>query len=411
MTCNNTYNDYECNDYGGSCESGGSGGSDCPPDSVVYVSSVSVSPSCVNLKVGEWYYGASAYTYPWNASNSTIRWYSENSCIASVNAYNGYIYAYSTGTTKIYAMATDGSGCSDYLTVTVSNTVPVTSVTLNRSSISLEEGDSISLSATVCPDNATNKAVNWSSSNTNVATVSGGVVCGIASGTARITAAATDGSGHSSSCTVVVSDNNLVTSICINPGVKTMIKGKSLYFYATVCPENANNKCITWSSSNTCVASVNSVSGLVYAQNPGTTVIRAIAQDGSGVVGTCSLTVIDSIRVENITLSSSQLTMYKGDVHKLTATVCPENATKKTIRWRSSNTAVATVNAYTGHITAKDAGLATIYAEAQDGSGVRSGCTVIVKQTIICPDEEKPVNIVPDSTFADPVDVYTGAHC
>jgi YD repeat-containing protein len=68
------------------------------------------------------------------------------------------------------------------------------------------------------------------------------------------------------------------------------------------------------------------------------------------------------------------------------------------------------VSAYSGLITAKSAGIATIYATAQDGSGVGDCCTVYVKQTVLCSAEETPVNKVQGSTFADPVDVYTGAH-
>ena len=377
---------------------------------MIFVDSVVVSPGNITLKKGSWYYGVSATVCPANADCTDVTWYSSNSSVASVNASSGYICANAVGTTTIYATATDGSGCSDYITVTVTNTVSVTSVTLDRSTASIEVGSSITLGATVCPENAGNRTVNWSSSNTNVATVNGGVVCALAQGSARITATAADGSGKSASCTITVTGATLVNSICISPDTRTMITGKSAYFYATVCPENADNRCVTWSSSNTSVASVNSVSGLVYAHSAGNAIIYATAQDGSDVVGTCALTVINPICVECITLSRTYLTLYKGNAHKITATVCPENATTKAIRWRSSKTSVATVNAYTGTVTAKAAGTAYIYAEAQDGSGVSERCTVVVKQTVVCCAEETPVNKVPGSTFADPVDVYTGAH-
>ena len=295
---------------------------------MICVKSVNVYPNSITLKVGSWSYVASATVCPSNADCKQVQWHSANPSIASVNAYSGYIYANGVGTTRIYATATDGSGCSDYLTVTVSNTVPVTSVTLNRSSLSIEKGQSTSLSATVCPDNATNKNVNWTSSNNGVATVSNGVVTAVANGYARITATAADGSGKSASCTVTVTGNVLVSSICISPDTRTMITGKWEYFYATVCPADATNKCVTWSSDDPSVATVNPVSGLVYAENAGTTVIRATAQDGSGVVGTCRLTVNDPICVEDITLSRSYLVLYKGNTHRLTATVSPTNTPK-----------------------------------------------------------------------------------
>ena len=71
---------------------------------------------------------------------------------------------------------------------------------------------------------------------------------------------------------------------------------------------------------------------------------------------------------------------------------------------------MASVNSYTGTVTARSAGSAIIYATAQDGNGVKSCCTVSVKQTVVCAKEETPVSKVEGSTFADPVDVYTGAH-
>ena len=377
---------------------------------MICVNSVSVYPKNITLKKGDWYYSASAKVCPTNADCSRVTWRSSNTNVVTVNAANGYIYAKAGGTARIYATATDGSGCSDYMTVTVNDKISVDSVTLSRTRLSLEEGECATLVATVCPKNATNRSVNWSSSNTGVATVRGGIVTAISKGTARITATAADGSGKSASCTVSVTGDTLVTSVYVNPNPYTMVTGKSTYLRATVCPSNATNKCVTWSSANTNVATVNSVSGLVYAQKPGTTKIYATAQDGSGVVGKCSLTVIRPICVEDITLSRTYLVLYKSNTHKLTATVCPVNATKKTVRWHSSKTSVATVDAYTGLVTARASGTATIYATAQDGSNVRSCCTVTVKQTIVCPVEEEPDNKVDGSTFADPVDVYTGAH-
>lgn len=170
-----------------------------------------------------------------------------------------------------------------------------------------------------------------------------------------------------------------VNSITINADNKRMTVGESQFIYATVCPANATKKCVTWSSNDSHVATVNEVSGLVMAHSAGTAIIQATAQDGSGVVGTWNLTVMDPISVEDITLSRSQLILYKGNTHKLTATVCPANATIKTVRWHSSKPSVASVNSSTGIVSAKAAGSANIYAEAQDGSGVRSCCTVVVK--------------------------------
>ena len=126
------------------------------------VNSVTVSPRSVRLQAGNWYYGASAETSPENDCVG-IEWYSDKPEVAGVNRFSGYIYAHRAGTARIYARAVDDNGtivASDYITVTVSSTVPVRSVTLSRASVSLEKGDSFVLDAMICPENATNQELN-----------------------------------------------------------------------------------------------------------------------------------------------------------------------------------------------------------------------------------------------------------
>ena len=377
---------------------------------MICVNSVSVSPKSITMKVGTWSYAAHAETCPSNADCKCVVWRSSNTSVATVNSSSGYIYARAAGTAVISATATDGSGCTDSIVVTVNDKVSVESITMNRTVVSLKEGDKTALSATVYPQNADNRAVIWSSSNTCVATVSGGVVTAVAKGTAVITATAADGSGKYATCTVSVTKDILVTSITVDPCSETMRKGIAAYFYATVCPEAATNPNVVWSSSNPCVATVNPHSGLVYTRNAGTTVISATACDGSGVKGICHLTVTDCVCVEEITISESLVKLNKGDKYQLAATVLPEDATNKSIMWRSSNPCVAKVNVRTGLVTAISAGHAFIHVIARDGSCVEGRCRISVKQTVRKSAEETPVNTVKESTFADPVDVYTGAH-
>lgn len=334
---------------------------------MICVNSVSVSPKSITLKVGDWYYSACAEICPTNADCRCVTWHSDNASVASVNASSGYIYANRVGTAHIYATATDGSGCSDYLTVTVSNTVPVTSVTLNRSSLSLEEGHSASITATVCPDNATNKSVNWTSSNNGVATVSNGIVTAVSKGSARIAATAADGSGCCDCCTVVVTRDIMVTNVSVSPSSKGLTVGATCYLYETVTPNNATNKTVLWSSSNTNVATVNPNSGLVTARGAGSATIYATAQDGSGKRGTCSISVSAPVSVTSINVSPKQKTLSPGETTTLRATVCPCGASGSVI-WSSSNTSVATVGTYTGIVTAKSDGTATITARTANGS-------------------------------------------
>ena len=101
---------------------------------MICVNSVRVTPGSVTLQAGKWYYGARAEVCPLNASCRSVRWWSENPNVASVNASSGYIYARAAGTVTIWATAIDGSGCRDCMTVLVKSAIPVESVELARSS-------------------------------------------------------------------------------------------------------------------------------------------------------------------------------------------------------------------------------------------------------------------------------------
>ena len=254
-----------------------------------YVESITVYPSNKTIRIGTWYYGVTATVCPYDADKPSVCWYSDNESVAAVNPTTGYIYGISLGTARIYARACDGSGVEGYMTVTVNSTVPVESVRFNYSKLSIAKGHSASLTAIVCPDNATNKNVTWTSSNNGVATVRNGIVTAVANGSARITATAADGSGKSASCTVVVTGDILVTSIELTPSNKTLRVGYSFFPSITVCPANATKKSVTWSSANSNIASVNPNSGLVYAKAVGITTIYATACDGSGVCGCCTV--------------------------------------------------------------------------------------------------------------------------
>ena len=261
--------------------------------------------------------------------------------------HNG-IYARSSGTARIYAVSKVDPGKSDYITVTVtSGTIYVTSVELNRSYVSIEEGETFTLSATICPINASNKSLAWSSSNTSIATVSSsGKVTAKSRGYVTITATAKDGSGRRDCCEFYVTGDVLVGSITVSPSYLELTKGESRRLYETVCPTNASNKCVRWSSSNTNIVFVNPDSGLVYAQNAGTSTITVTATDGSGKKGTCTVNVNPPIAVTDVLVCPQTKTLNVGQTAKLNVTVCPYNATNKRVTWCSSNDEVACVNYY-----------------------------------------------------------------
>lgn len=184
---------------------------------VVKVSRVSLNKNDLALTSKGQSYQLSASVAPSNASNKSVKWTSGNPKVATVSS-SGKVTAVANGNTTITATAADGSGKKDICAVTVNipkpadptptptpSVVKVSSVSLNPSSLSLtKKGQTARLSATVSPSNATNKSINWSSSNSNVATVSNGVVTAVGNGSATITATAADGSGKRASCSVTV---------------------------------------------------------------------------------------------------------------------------------------------------------------------------------------------------------------
>ena len=169
--------------------------------------------------------------------------------------------------------------------------VPVTGVQLGSSSLSLEVGGSANLMATVLPSNATDKSVSWSSSNSGVATVdNNGKVTAVAAGSAVITVTTTDG-GKTATCTVTVTNPAVpVQSVSLNKTELSLNVGESVTLTATVLPENADNKAVTWSSSDAAVATVDS-NGKVSAVAAGSAVITVKTTDGEKTA-TCTVTVI-----------------------------------------------------------------------------------------------------------------------
>lgn len=348
------------------------------------VNSVTVSPSRITIKAGEWYYGVEATVCPSNA-NCGVTWSSDNTAIATVNSSSGYIYAKAVGTTRIYATAVDGSGKRDYIDVTVSNTIAVSDIELSNTSISLEKGENCSLQATIVPENATNNALVWNSSNTNAVTVDNGVVHAVSEGSATITATTTDGSGISASCSVTVTRAILAGSVRMCPASVTLIEGKGTYLGATVCPENTTNPCVLWTSADANIATVNPLSGYVSALKEGTVTIYATVQDGSNARGSCEVTVDPKIPVRSVSVLANVQSIDVGDKAYCTAIICPEDATNKAIRWSSSDPNVATVGTYTGRVTGKLAGTAIITATTVDGELVDS-CSITVRQVLTYPD-------------------------
>lgn len=174
-------------------------------------------------------------------------------------------------------------------TTTYVRKVSVTGISVDPTTITKKVGETHQLTATLTPADVTKKYILWSSSNENVATVSkSGLVTIVGYGSCNIYAHTTDGSGLSATCTVSVP--RLVESITLDRTSLVLHKDHEYSLNATASPANANNKAVTWSSSDTNIATV-SADGTVTGKANGTATITCTAQDGSGVATTCTVTV------------------------------------------------------------------------------------------------------------------------
>jgi uncharacterized protein YjdB len=346
---------------------------------VIPVTGVSVTPTSKTLTEGE-SFTLVANVQPADADNKSVTWSSSNASVASVDA-SGKVSALKPGTAIITATTRDG-GKTATCTVTVERKViPVTGVSVTPTSKTLTEGESFTLVANVQPADADNKSVTWSSSNASVASVdASGKVLALKPGTAIITATTRDG-GKTATCTVTVERKVIpVTGVSVTPTSKTLTEGESFTLVATVQPADADNKSVSWSSSDAGVASVDA-SGKVLALKAGTAIITATTQDG-GKTATCTVTVERKvIPVTGVSVTPTTKTLTEGESFTLVATVQPADADNKSVSWGSSNTSVASVDA-SGKVLALKPGTAIITATTRDG-GKTATCTVTVERKVI----------------------------
>ena len=295
-------------------------------ESTIEVSSVSLNTATIEMVEGETF-SLVATVLPKDAEYDKVIWASSNASVARVNS--GTVTALKEGTATITASA---GGKSSTCTVKVSTkVVSVTSITLDKTSLSMKVGETETITATVNPDNATDKNVTWTSSDESVAKVADGKVTAVKSGKATITAKCED---KTAECAVTVTVPT--GSVTLDKTSLSLAVGETAQLTATVKPDDATDKTVVWTSSDESVAEV--INGKVTALKSGTTTITARC---GGKSAECIVTVI--VPVSSVNLDRNDLMLPVGDAATLIVKVKPDNATSKNVAWSSSNESVATV--------------------------------------------------------------------
>ena len=309
---------------------------------------------------------------PIDASNKSVTWSSSDAAIATVDD-NGVVTGIKAGTATITVTTVDGDFAATCAVTVLQQ--PVTGISLDKTSVTLNTTETYTFVATVDPVDASNKSVTWSSSDAAIATVDDkGVLTGIKAGTATITVTTVDGD-FTATCAVTVLQP--VTGVSLDKTSVTLNTTDTYTLIVNVDPIDASNKSVTWSSSDAAIATVDE-KGVVTGIKAGTATITVTTVDGD-FTATCAVTVLQP--VTGVRLDKTEVTLNIAESTVLQATVLPADASNQTVEWSSSNDDIATID-NGGKITAVAIGNAIITVTTTDGSHTAT-CQVIVKPILV----------------------------
>lgn len=244
-------------------------------------------------------------------SGLPVKYTATDESVAEIYSQGGkkYVEFLKPGTVSIRATqeGNENYNEADRISKPVTVVSLVKEIVLNQTNVNLNEGDTYQLTAIISPPDAPNKTLEWSSSNTEVATVdANGKILAIKQGQATITAQTTDGSNLLATCNIeVFKPTILISSITIDPSAITGEVGKTHQLTASIVPENASDKTLVWSSDNSTIASVDS-DGLLTLHAKGNAIIKASATDGSGMSAICAVVVDESTSINDIVIDSDE---------------------------------------------------------------------------------------------------------
>ena len=318
------------------------------------ITGITISKSSLELEVGE-QATLTASVQPSGVKDVAIKWSSSNSSCVSVS--NGVLEAKAAGTATITASVGEVSATCQ---VTV-KPKSIKGITLDKTAVTLEVGQTLTLVASVNPPDAEVQKLEWASSDDKCVTVKDGVITAVEKGTATITVSA---GTFSATCAVTVTGKT-TQSITLDKTEGTLEIGESFTLIATINPPDAEDGTIEWSSSSACVTVKD---GVVTAVEKGEATVTASV---GALSATCKVTVVGKT-VKSITLDKTELTIEKGQEAKLTVTIHPADAEYTEILWTSSGDEVSVSN---GTVVGEEIGSATVTASVGE---ISASCEVTV---------------------------------
>ncbi len=339
------------------------------------VSRIDLSATSMELNVGQEAV-LEAFVYPTTASQQTVSWESNKPEIVSVTE-DGVVSANQLGAPVVITAYIVDKDRTVKATCIVTVVVPLTSITVSPATNNLKKGDTVYLTTTVTPDNASTKSVVYGSTDSSVAVVdANGLVTAVGGGDCYITARSKGNRDMMTSSYIVVDES--VEGMTLNKYTKTLSKGSQFLLVAKIKNKTATNKDIYWSSTDDSIATVNQ-NGVVTAKGYGSCYVTAHTMDGSNLTRSCKIIV--RRYVSSIKLKPSKLYIKVKTKATIKATVSPSNASVKTLKWTSSNSKIASVT-NKGVVTGKKIGNCKITCKATDGSGVKKTIKVYVKKSL-----------------------------
>ena len=271
---------------------------DCDNNQCSSISSLSFAQRSISVKEGN-KQKLVVIVKPSSLASSKFKWKSSDESIATVND-DGVVTGLKEGQVTITVTSSNGISATCIVNV-VAETVNVNKIVLNPNNISLKVGDTDQIVSKVEPENATERDLVWSSSDSSIVTVDeNGVIKGLKPGTATITVKTKDGK-VSSTCKITV-EAIKVSEIVLNLNEMPLKVGKSGQLVATVKPDNATDKEVIWTTSDSSIATVDE-NGKVTGIKEGTVTIAAKTKDGK-ISATCTVIVTtDTVPVNKIILS------------------------------------------------------------------------------------------------------------